>query len=198
MKKLRIGLLVLGLVMALTSVTQAAFVDTKQFPTGYFLDVDANKYLEGPSGYWRHYDQDWGWQHSAIAGTWTSATLNIAAFDVDFPAEVDNVYAKDEGLWTLLGALTGHNDQWEFGNSFNLGSNFANEIATGLEVWVDISAPPGSTGWYLTLSKSSLSIDGGQLPDPDPGTNPVPEPSTMLLLGGGLAGLAYWRKRKNS
>lgn len=29
-------------------------------------------------------------------------------------------------------------------------------------------------------------------------TNPVPEPSTMLLLGGGIAGLAFWRRRKNS
>ena len=26
----------------------------------------------------------------------------------------------------------------------------------------------------------------------------VPEPSSMLLMGGGLLGLAYWRKRKNS
>ena len=29
-------------------------------------------------------------------------------------------------------------------------------------------------------------------------TPPIPEPSSMLLMGGGLLGLAFWRKRRNS
>lgn len=36
---------------------------------------------------------------------------------------------------------------------------------------------------------ASIDINGGSAP--------VPEPSTMLLLGAGLAGLAFWRKRRS-
>lgn len=32
--------------------------------------------------------------------------------------------------------------------------------------------------------------------DIDDASVPVPEPSTLLLIGGGLAGLAFWRRRK--
>lgn len=195
MKKSLIVSMVFGIMLAFGSLANAVpIVDVVQSPTGYFVDSDAHKY---DSPYYRWNGDDWGWKHNAIGGTITSASLNISAFDVDNPTdqpfdpEMDLVYAYDDGVKTLLGNLTGVSDTWSFA-TFNLGSSFFNDINSGLQVWLEIDS--GDTGWAVTLAKSALSVDGAQLPNPNPGAA-VPEPSTFLLLGAGLAGIGFLRKR---
>jgi len=55
-------------------------------------------------------------------------------------------------------------------------------------------APIPLSGNKVTGVISGMSL--GEIYIPTQQNEPVPEPSTLLLLGGGLAGLAFWRKRK--
>lgn len=173
-----------------TGFASAATVDTVEAPTGFFVPSDAQKYS---AGYWRNGSQDWDWTHNAIAGasSATAISLLISAFDVDFDSgEIDNIYAKDDGNWVLLGALAGANDVWAF-TTFNLTSNLFDDVEDGLQVKIDINA--GSGGWLVTLAKSVITVDGGAAPPPTP-TVPVPAAGWLLLAG--LGGLAALRRKR--
>lgn len=166
--------------------------------TEYFVDSDANKY---DSPYYRDGSQDWSWTHTAIAGSFSSISLQISAFDVDYQTptsgEIDMIYIYDGSTWQSLGALAGNDDIWAF-TSFDL-SGYAwaeAQVNAGLQVKMDIDAL--NDGWMVTLGKSTLDLDGGsQTCVPTPGspcaTN-VSEPSGLALLALGLLGLTIRRK----
>jgi hypothetical protein len=173
--------------VGLASVAHAGVVDTVQYGTGYFVDTDANKTV---SPYLRGANEDWSWQQNPIVGSFANATLNISAYDVDASSgEVDQIWAKDNGTWKLLGNLSGQNNQWSF-STFTLGSEFYNDINAGLEVKIDISH--GATKWVVALAKSTIATDGAALPSPIPA---VPEPETYVMLSVGLALIGTLSKR---
>jgi hypothetical protein len=188
------GLAVAALATTLgaTTANAVAFTDTIQASTGFFLPAGVDPFAVP---YYREADQDWGWRHNPITTPFSTATLNISAFDVDSPFEIDTIYAYDDGVRTRIGNLTGQSDTYSFA-TFTLGATFFDDIANGLRVEVDIDAE--DNGWILTLVKSAVSVAGGALPPPTPGA--VPEPGTwaMFLGGFGLMGAAIRRRKQQA
>ena len=193
--------------LALSAVPVAAATDTIDATSGqlntYFVPTLGQE-LSSP--YYRNASGDWGWTHNPLSG-FTTATLNISAYDVDFSqGERDAIYIGTDNTGTFLGYLTGTNNAFSFA-SFDV-TSYATEIAAGLQIFMDISCANscpggattgGSTGWLVSLSKSVLTTNGADPGNPNPGgpgTTPVPAALPLFASGLGGMGLLAWRRKK--
>lgn len=194
MKYTKRTLLFLATMLGMASAINADTI-TVEAPTGFFVPNDA---LKTSTPYYRFYGEDWSWQHGAVAAGFTTASLNISAYDVDNnvdpfdpnrPPEWDLISAKDDGVWVPLGYLAEGSNAWSFTN-FVLTSNFFNDIEAGLEVRIQIDV--NNAAYAVTLGKSVITTDGAGAGNPIPG---VPDQgSTMLMLGSVVVGFASLRR----
>jgi len=107
--------------------------------------------------------------------------LDFSTFAEDFATPADFFFVLSDPTdptsallpWTDLSVFEG-------ANFFVQGGGFA-----GLEPLLFADAG-------FSFSQSNLGMDGGMNGDPG-GTEPVPEPATLLLFGSGVAGLIAWR-----
>lgn len=139
----------------------------------YFVPTDAEAF-DPP--YYRAHGEDWSWQHNPISGTVESIVLQVGAYDVDNPAEgypesdweIDAIDAYNVGTssWVNLGNLSGVDSTWTL-TSFTLDpATWLASVQAGLQVRVRLDL--NMYGWYLTLSKSALQINGGSTVSPAP------------------------------
>lgn len=201
---------VLGLGLCSVGAAQAAVdtIDYNDNGAGYFFVEPGQNPTQFGSTWYRDQNGDWGWQHNAIGVPFTTAKLNIGAYDVDAapcgfanPAdcEHDKIFGWDAATltWLLLGELGGSNNAFQF-TEFDLttlhGGDLLDDVAAGLQVKIDIDA--NATGfWLVSLSKSVITTDDDDPGDPNPGKVPLPAGAWLMVAGIGALGAMRRRKK---
>lgn len=187
------GALVLGLSTSSYAAGITDTIDASSGQSGTYFVPSLGQETDSP--YYRGYNQDWEWQHNAISGSFSTATLNVSAYDVDYPSEQDDIYAfnTNTSTWDFLGSLGGSSNAFSF-TEFTLDSSWFDEIATGLQVKMIIDAL--DDGWLVSLAKSSLSLDGGQIGNPNPSA--VPVPAALFMFAPALLGFLGFRRKSKT
>lgn len=143
--------------------------------------------------------------------TYDSAILGNASVDFSPLEGVLGTTVGDPFLddyWTGANLSAGRIDFWALsflfdaqlfslqGNSVTLATLNFKAIGLGTSaLTLDSQTYPGIDIKGLNATELALDVNNGSVTVIDGGTPAVPEPGTFLLLGGGLAGLAFWRRR---
>jgi len=184
MKKIAVAILMIGMLVLAGSAMACEYPNCGAGSVYYDGTKSLNQTLSGVSSY--------SWTMTTPAAlsvppdTVNWATLTIYASYVDGNNDMISVQGK------AYGAL--QNESWDWstwsweGQDVNITSVFGS-WASGDLLHVTLNYNETGRAGSLTLESSELEICYTN------GNTPVPEPSTMLLLGFGLAGAAYARKR---
>ena len=141
---------------------------------------------------YRWWNEDWGWTHTfsppgPIPSAIISATLEIKAWDVDFPSEM-NIMLSDSSSGTNIGILQGDDDIWST-TILPLSPDLFTDLMDGnIDIWMDIDStnPYDMNMWAITLESSKLTVTYA----------PVPAPGAIVLASTGAGFVGWLRKRK--
>ena len=131
---------------------------------------------------------DSGFNQGAVVRTDESDWENASELDFpdSWPDQIDDgtVVFYDPDLFVYSGAYTEVADD---GNTYD---HYVIELAIPISVFEDFWGLPFTLHWTMTCGNDELNLRCNPPP-------PVPEPTTMLMFGAGVAAFAVMRRKKN-